>query len=718
MLCSLAVLALMGAIRMSRLKGMFRTLFLGLGTFLMLRYLFWRFTSTIPSLDAPGDFIAGMILLSAECYCALMMFLSLFTVADPVDRQKAPAVQPDQAPSVDVFVPSYNESTAILATTLAAAKRMIYPEDKLNVFLLDDGGTDQKIFSDDPEKSAAARLRRRSLQALCHDLDVTYLTRKANVKAKAGNLNNGLMQSKGDLVVVFDADHAPSREFLEQTIGFFSDPKLFLVQTPHFFLNVDPIEKNLGLRHAPAENEMFYSVVQKGLDKWNAAFFCGSAAVMRRTALDEVDGFHGSSITEDAETALELHSRGWKSKYVDRPMIAGLQPETFESFISQRSRWCQGMVQILLLKNPLFKRGLSLAQRLCYLSSCLFWLFPLPRMIFVFTPLCFILFGMKIYVANQQEFFAYTAVHLVASALIQSYVFGRTRWPWTSDVYEYIQSVQLFRALISVFISPKQPKFDVTAKGVSLDDEQLSSLARPYFAIFAIVAASLAVLVVRYIEDVNSRELLTVIGFWTVVNLGMSGIALGAVCERRERRGLPRLASSFDAALTLDGRSHRVTVTDISFGGVRVKPAGRLLHEPGSAGILRMATAGQPDAVWATPVVAFAAGTQDGEPVLSLKFVGSDVERYRIVAHAMFANVFASYDKRRQDYRSIGIVRASAILLACSCIQTVRGIRFAIFGPGKSLAPLASVSAFPDSAKTKPHSIDAMPDCIPEALSA
>ena len=191
---------------------------------------------------------------------------------------------------------------------------------------------------------------------------MNYLTRARNEHAKAGNLNNGLEHSTGELVAVFDADHAPARNFLRETVGYFAtDQSLFLVQTPHFFINPDPLERNLGtFQTMPSENEMFYGVIQRGLDKWNAAFFCGSAAVLRREALDETNGFSGVSITEDCETALELHSRGWKSVYVDKPLIAGLQPDTFASFIGQRSRWAQGMMQILRYKFPPFKRGLRL----------------------------------------------------------------------------------------------------------------------------------------------------------------------------------------------------------------------------------------------------------------------------------------------------------------------------------------------------------------------
>ncbi|MCE6966913.1 glycosyltransferase, partial [Cereibacter sphaeroides] len=86
------------------------------------------------------------------------------------------------------------------------------------------------------------------------------------------------------------------------------NPRLFLVQTPHFFINKDPIQRNLELpASCPAENEMFYALIQRGLDRWDGAFFCGSAALLRRAALDAVGGFSGQTITEDAETALDLH---------------------------------------------------------------------------------------------------------------------------------------------------------------------------------------------------------------------------------------------------------------------------------------------------------------------------------------------------------------------------------------------------------------------------
>lgn len=101
---------------------------------------------------------------------------------------------------------------------------------------------------------------------------------------------------------------------------------------------------------------MFYGEIHRGLDFWNSSFFCGSGAVLRRKYLEEAQGFSGKTITEDAETALTLHSKGYNSVYLRKPMICGLSPETFDDFITQRSRWTQGMIQILLLKILLNKR--------------------------------------------------------------------------------------------------------------------------------------------------------------------------------------------------------------------------------------------------------------------------------------------------------------------------------------------------------------------------
>lgn len=435
-------------------------------------------------------------------------------------------------------MPSYNEDAGLLANTLAAAKGMDYPADKLQVWLLDDGGTQQKRYSMNLVEAQRASARHMELQALCDDLGVRYLTRERNEHAKAGNLNNGMLHSDGELIAVFDADHAPARDFLLETVGYFeSDPKLFLVQTPHFFLNPDPLERNLRtFEKMPSENEMFYGIIQRGLDKWNAAFFCGSAAVLRRKALDDTDGFSGMSITEDCETALALHGRGWNSIYVDRPLIAGLQPATFASFIGQRSRWAQGMMQILLFRFPLFKRGLSIPQRLCYMSSTLFWLFPVSRTIFLFAPLFYLFFDLEIFTASGGEFLAYTLAYMLVNLMMQNYLYGAFRWPWISELYEYAQTVHLLPAVISVLMRPSRPTFKVTAKDESILESRLSEISRPFFVIFAVLFIALLMTVYRVYTEPYKADVTLVVGGWNLLNLIMAGCALGVVSNAGKRR--------------------------------------------------------------------------------------------------------------------------------------------------------------------------------------
>ncbi|MDB5571610.1 MAG: bcsA [Hyphomicrobiales bacterium] len=570
-LCVVAGMALVWRLGTGLLQ---RQMFVALGSFVVIRYLYWRVSSTLPPASDPVGLAFGIVLVCAEAYCVLILVISLTISADPLKRKRVEQDVDADLPTVDVFIPTYNEDEYILATTIAAAKSMDYPGEKLTVWLLDDGGTDQKCNDKDPAKAAAAMARRVSLQRLADQLGAVYLTRKKNEHAKAGNMNNALTVSTGEIVVVFDADHAPFRAFLRETVGHFRrDPRCFLVQTPHVFLNPDPIEKNLRTFHEmPSENEMFYSVTQCGLDKWNGSFFCGSAALLRRSALQTVGGFSGITITEDCETALDLHSQGWTSVFVDKPLIAGLQPETFASFIGQRSRWCQGMFQILILKNPAFKKGLSFIQKVAYLSSMTYWFFALPRLIFMLAPLTYILFDIKIFVSNLDEAIAYTSTYMVVNLMLQNYLYGRVRWPWMSELYEYLQGVFLAKAIVSVAMNPRKPTFNVTAKGLTLDNDHLSELSWPFFAIYSLLAFGTAVAAWRYFNEPGVADLMLVVGLWNTFNMLVAGAGLGAVAERKQPDRHPRLGIQRDGFLHANGKAAPVVIVNVSAGGCGLVP--------------------------------------------------------------------------------------------------------------------------------------------------
>ena len=557
-------------------RNLYRILILITAFFVSMRYFAWRQQETITYYDL-ASFICMIILFMAEFYGIVISFLGSFVNIQGRRRKHIPVpADPDKIPTVDILIPSYNEPQEMLEITIIAALQIDYPKDKLNVCLCDDGGTVARRNSDDPERRRTSQERHDTLKAMCERLGATYLTREKNNHAKAGNVNAALANTNGEFVLILDADHVPTQDILQRTVGIaVNDPKIFLVQTPHFFINPDPIEKNLETYgKMPGENEMFYGVIQEGLDFWDASFFCGSAALIRRKYLMEVGGISGDSITEDAETAFLLHARGYRSAYVNRPMVAGLQPETYSGFVVQRMRWAQGMVQIFILKNPLLFKGLRPWQRLCYTSSSGFWFFPFARTVFLFAPAAYLFFGLKIYEANMTEFFAYAIPHLLGALIVTDYLFGRYRWALVSELYELMQALYSLPAIIEVIRSPRSPEFAVTPKGEFLEENFITSLAGPFYWMLLFNIASLCAGVVRLFVLPQDTDVILITMFWEMFNLSLLVCAIGALYELKQRRETPRVSSDIPALLTIDGKTIPGVVSDMSSGGLglRVRP--------------------------------------------------------------------------------------------------------------------------------------------------
>lgn len=569
-----SLLAIMFLLRKIGWHEKFRAFFLLTAAFLSLRYVVWRTTETIGFNGWP-DYATAILLYVAEIYGITVALIGIFVNINPLRRKPVP-LPADTAlwPTVDVYIPSYNEPEDMLEITVRAAVNIRYPKDKLRVHLLDDGGTVQKRTQANPEAAAEAQLRHETLIATCERLGAHYQTRERNEHAKAGNINSAFHKTDGDLVLILDADHVPTVDFLENTVGFFLvDPKLFLVQTPHFFINPDPIEKNLQMfGRIPSENEMFYSVIQHGLDFWNSAFFCGSAAVLRRQCLAEVGGIQGTSITEDAETALELHGRGYHSVYLGIPMISGLQPETFTGFVVQRVRWAQGMVQIFLLKNPLFMQGLSVWQRICYFSSSFFWFFGYARVVFMLVPLAYLLFGLQIYNATMTDFLAYGLPHVIGVMLVSDFLFGKVRWAFVSELYELMQSFFSLPGIIKVLKNPRAPTFLVTPKGEHLEEDFISKLSGPFYLVYSLLVVGMVVGIWRFIALPEERSIVLVTMGWNTFNLILMNAAVGALFERRQRRSAPRMPANVAAELVLFGSGETLpcVIDDMSANGARL----------------------------------------------------------------------------------------------------------------------------------------------------
>lgn len=328
-------------------------------------YLVWRIGTFNP--QAMGF---SLVLYGAEVYGFITAALHLFMVGRLTRRDPAP---PPSGLSVDVFVPTYNEPVELLRKTLLAAQNMRYPH---RTWLLDDGN-------------------RAAMHALAEQTGCEYLARTDNVHGKAGNLNNALEHSTADYVVLFDADHAPKRDFLEKTLGFFRDPALGFVQTPQEFYNLDSYQHRWrrGGQRLWTEQSLFFRIIQRGKDRWNAAFFCGSCAVMRRSALDAIGGFATGTVTEDLHTSIRLHKQGYRSVYYAESLAFGLAPATVKSFLSQRIRWGSGAMQVWRKENILRSRQLTWAQKLNYMASMTTYFDGWQKAIFYLVPAVVLLTG-------------------------------------------------------------------------------------------------------------------------------------------------------------------------------------------------------------------------------------------------------------------------------------------------------------------------------------
>lgn len=585
------------------------------------RYWWFRSTETI-FYTGLWDSLGMSLLYMAELYAVMILLLGMFVNAFPLRRQlKTVAPDRDDLPSVDIYIPTYNEPSGIVASTVSAAAQIFYPPSKLNIYILDDGGTVQKRNDSDPALAQSARQRHEVLKSLARELNnqyapgVHYLTREKNQAAKAGNISEALLctcteetvgmltrsaclemgakASQGEIILILDCDHAPTRDILINTVGWFmEDEEIFLVQTPHFFVNPDPVERNLGtFEQSPAENEMFYGVVHLGLDFWNSSFFCGSAALLRRSHLDSNGGIAGQTITEDAETALGLHAKGLKSVYVNKPMVCGLSPETFSDFITQRSRWAQGMTQIFLLKNPLFQKGLSWYQRLCYTNNCMFWLFGMARAIFFIAPLMYLLFGLKVYNASLAQVLAYTLPHVFGAVMLSDFLYGHVRHPFFSELYEAVQSFFNVPALLSTLMRPKSPSFHVTPKIQDMTEDRLSPLAGPFYPLLFLSLAAYPGAIHRFITHPAELDTILICLFWATFNLMLVLLCLGVVWEKHQYRRKHRLPTKEAGALQVKDQEHPlipVTVENISEDGLGLVLAESHMFSPGQTCLLHV----------------------------------------------------------------------------------------------------------------------------------
>ena len=384
---------------------------------------------------------------------------------------------------------------------------------------------------------------------------------------------------------------------MQVTVGWFlRDRKLAMLQTPHHFYSPDPFERNLGqFRTIPNEGELFYGIVQDGNDFWNATFFCGSCAVIRRTALDEIGGVAVETVTEDAHTSLRMQMNGWNTAYINIPQAAGLATERLSGHIKQRIRWARGMIQILRVDNPLFAKGLSPAQRLCYFNAMTHFLYALPRLIFLTAPLIYLVLGKTNVPGYWAAILAYAFPHLVLSSLTNSRIQGQHRHSFWNEIYETVLSPYIFLPTMLALINPKFGSFNVTAKGGVVNRSFFDTrIAQPFILMLLLNFGGLLMAIPRYFYipvwplsiayDGTHPGTIVMNLIWTVFNIVVLGVATAVAFEGQQRRQTVRVQMNVPTDVVLaDGNVVQGATSDLSTGGVQLEMDRTFTAQPGDA---------------------------------------------------------------------------------------------------------------------------------------
>lgn len=497
-----------------------RFLIVALLLVLMFRYVIWRSLSTINTSDITnGVFSIGLF--GLEMLGMFNAILQLFLLVRTKDRRSQADLMAESVlsgeftPSVDILIPTYNEPEFILRRTIIGCQALDY--NPKQIYLLDD-------------------TRRPEMQALAQELGCHYLTRPDNKHAKAGNLNHAIAKTNGELIVCFDADFIPTRNFLTRTVGFFQDPNTALVQTPQSFYSVDPIARNLGLENILVpEQEAFYRQIQPVRDGTDSVVCAGTSFVMRRSALQSAGGeFVTSSLSEDYFTAISLSGKGYRLIYLDEKLSAGAAPDDMAAQATQRLRWAQGTLQAFFIKeNPLTIPGLKPLQRLSHLTGILHWFTSLSRVGFLLIPLATAFLGIIPVRATTEEILYYFLPQFLVNLTVFAWISDHSRAAILSDIYDVVLCFPLAATVLQTLMNPFSKGFKVTPKGTNRDRPTFNwALAMPLIAVFLATAVSLWINLAKCLMELGSYEVndhvkgLNLGWLWSSYNLILLGIAL------------------------------------------------------------------------------------------------------------------------------------------------------------------------------------------------
>jgi cellulose synthase (UDP-forming) len=526
------------------------------------RYMYWRLTATLPPEGMTVEFVVGVLFLAVELLTLVNTTVSLIFLTriknrtSEVEEHLPRFLKQRNLPLVDVFICTYNEESTILERTIIGALGMDYAN--YRVWVLDDG-------------------RRVWLQELCATLGCGYITRPDNAHAKAGNINNGIryvcaLAEAPQYISILDADFVPFPTFLQRCLALFHADNVGVVQTPQHFMNPDPIQSNLGVARVwPDEQRYFFDVVMASKDAWGVAFCCGTSSVIKLAPLMQIGGFPTDSVTEDYLVTLRLSEIGYKTIYLNERLTIGLAPEGLKEYVTQRSRWCLGLIQIIMgPSGPLrLGNGLSPIHRICLVEAFLYWAASYSfRLLGLGVPVLYLLFGVEAVHADFEDALTHFVPYFVVQSVVMAWLTNWRLLPIMADVSQLLAATEILRSVAQGLIRPTGHKFKVTAKG---GDRSKLFVQWPMLRIFVnyfLLTAASVILAFLVDPDRHLQESSAFALFWSWYNLVILIIACFVCIEQPRRRKAERFAIDEVAYLSIDDRSYQFPVRDVSTTGL------------------------------------------------------------------------------------------------------------------------------------------------------
>lgn len=318
----------------------------------------------------PTD-IAAMIAMSPlvllACAVILTESIEMAAILWRVDRRVMKLGIPEKSPRVSIHLPIYNEPPQMVAETLNALATLDY--DNFEVIVLDNNTPEPETW-----RPVEAHCRTLNAQAGAQLFRFFHFEQLKGFKGGALNRALALTDPNAVYVAVIDSDYQVQPFWLRRVVPYFASPSIALVQGPQDYRDAP---QNLFKAMAYEEYRGFFHIGMVERNEHNAIIQHGTMTIVRKDALEEVDGWSEWCITEDTELGLKLFEAGYEAAYVPQSMGSGLMPDTLEAFMSQRYRWVYGAMQIMKRHARAIFRGgsaLSLPQRYHFLSGWLPWI--------------------------------------------------------------------------------------------------------------------------------------------------------------------------------------------------------------------------------------------------------------------------------------------------------------------------------------------------------